>query len=418
MKSKILASFYKDEDGVIAIIFAILLPIIVSALALGAETGYWYFAKGQLQQVADISVRTAAINLQSSVKIKDVRNAVDKIAKENGLADTGLLLINHPPAYGHYSGNADYVEVVVELQKKRLFSSIFNSEPLMIGARSVARFSGGKEVCVLALSKSAEPAIQMNILSQIDLHECSMASNSRATMSIIQSIGSRLQAACIQATGGAHLLNTIVGCPKVKEYERPVTDPYADHIWIDTQNLPCRQPDFTKSGTTQLHPMDEIGDYRAMRICGGLRLSGNVKLSAGIYVIDGEELEADSTASVQGEDVTFVLENGAVIELGMLASLNLSAPKRGPLRGLLFIDQRLDDDTVHQIDARSVSNSIGAVYAPGSTVELKGLSPHSRPCIQVIADRVILSGIVNITSSCRDSGMRKLTMGREISLAE
>ena len=48
-------SLFLCDRGMAAVIAAILMPLVIGGLGLGAETGFWYMKKNRLQAAADVS---------------------------------------------------------------------------------------------------------------------------------------------------------------------------------------------------------------------------------------------------------------------------------------------------------------------------------------------------------------------------
>ena len=64
MKLAILRRFGEDRSGTILIMAALLLPIFVGALGLGAEVSFWYFTQRKIQNSADVAAYAGAVKLR------------------------------------------------------------------------------------------------------------------------------------------------------------------------------------------------------------------------------------------------------------------------------------------------------------------------------------------------------------------
>jgi hypothetical protein len=87
-----------------------------------------------------------------------------------------------------------------------------------------------------------------------------------------------------------------------------------------------------RGGTELLQP----GVY-----CGGLKITdgAEVTLSRGIYIVKDGPLIVDNGATLQGTDVAIYLKGiGANLTFDTDTTISLSAPKDGPLAGLLIFD--------------------------------------------------------------------------------
>jgi hypothetical protein len=77
--------------------------------------------------------------------------------------------------------------------------------------------------------------------------------------------------------------------------------------------------------------------------CGGLKVTNGsqVTLAQGEYIIDGAPLVVDGGSSLTGDYVGFYFRGSvATLKFASDTTINLSAPKLGPLAGILFFEDR------------------------------------------------------------------------------
>ena len=180
-------------------------------------------------------------------------------------------------------------------------------------------------------------------------------------------------------------------------------DPFAD--------LPVPPVDSTCQGTsaTVLQP----GTY-----CSGLRLSGTVTLSAGIYVISGGDLKINANADVTGDGVTIYLKCGAEVSMNGTAAVNLSAPTTGPYSGVLFYGDRTCSGGTNTFNGTAASSLTGALYFARQTVKYLGNFTGNGGCSQVVAGIIEWSGNTAIEQDCSSMGMRDIPAYQRVRLAE
>ena len=77
--------FYADKSGATAVIAAIMFPVVVGGLGLGAETGYWYLTQRKLQHAADLSGHAAGARLRAGDTKTQIDAAALNIATLSGL---------------------------------------------------------------------------------------------------------------------------------------------------------------------------------------------------------------------------------------------------------------------------------------------------------------------------------------------
>ena len=60
-RAGIAARFRRDRSGAYAVMFGLMTPVFIGALALGSETGLWYSTQEKMQGAADSSAISAAV---------------------------------------------------------------------------------------------------------------------------------------------------------------------------------------------------------------------------------------------------------------------------------------------------------------------------------------------------------------------
>ncbi len=430
----------KDERGTVAVIAAITFPVVVGAMGLGAETGYWYLKQRKLQHAADVSAHAAAVRLRAGDQRSALEVAAKHVASESGYSPAaGTLTIGPSSSPNANPGTQDRLEVVLTETRPRLFSSIFSKEPITMRARAVAQVEGGSIACVLALSGTKSGAVTVSGSASVDLTGCDVASNSNAAVSFLMSGSGSMAADCVHAVGGAV---TTIGfrlrrCEKVHENAPVSMDPYSSvpepYPWpgfaCDAGNKNIGSPGQTiLVKTTQMHP----SGVRVRCFPNGLDVKGTVELEPGLYIITGGTFTANggnpnatSAARLQVgapvnsyNGVTFYFAGDARLDLRGNVSLDLKAPTSGPYSGILFFGSRSQTGVSHAINGTSDSTLTGAIYTPASSLDYKGNSAMTTGCTQLIADTITFTGNSTMQSTCDSAGTRRLLADQTVSLIE
>ncbi len=416
-------AFAGNTSGSAAILAALMFPVVIGGMGLGAETGYWYFKQRELQHAADLAAHAAGTRKRAGDSGAELREAALEIAEKAGFSSaSGTLTINVPPVAGRYQGSTDAVEVVLTFNTPRLLSSIFSSDPVTMGAGAVTLVRGGQQACVLALSPSDSGAVTMAGSTTVNLNGCDLASNSLASNSVEMSGSASLSAGCVYAVGEIVETTrlTLTECAAVKEYAPVTADPYANVPEPQPSDVPC-------DGRTRLNDETATPTFMyqssvpAMHFCDGLRVTGTVVFEPGLYIISGGEFWANGNAAViQGAGVTFFLASTATARLNGTAALNLTAPTTGPYSGLVFFGDRSGTGLEHQVNGTSGSIVQGAVYFPASHVSFSGNSRTSggSGCTQVIGFTIELTGNSSLRSTCELSGTRTALANRFVRIVE
>ena len=155
---------------------------------------------------------------------------------------------------------------------------------------------------------------------------CNVHANSLSTTGVVVSGSAEVETPCLSSSGGVSVTDglTLTECavPYINADQAP--DPYADLPVPDTTG-PCKDAEHLRRrgrGVLRHHRPDAIK---------GMDIRRTVNMAPGVYVIDGGSLSVNSTATVNGSDVTFYLTNGATLSMNGGADVDLSAPNRGHL---------------------------------------------------------------------------------------
>ncbi len=196
---------WRDRRGVVAILVALALPMMIGFAGLGVETGLWYAMKWQNQSAADAAALSAALELGGGKGCQDYSKLAVYAAQQNGFtptsstfsncgsasncsgtsSDPARICVNNPPTTGPYSANTHAVEVTLSQRENTLLASVISGLSAMtIQSRSVALWSPGDPVCVLAKNQSADHPVRILAGATVNIPICWVASASTARNSI------------------------------------------------------------------------------------------------------------------------------------------------------------------------------------------------------------------------------------------
>jgi uncharacterized membrane protein len=146
------ARLLRDRSGAYGVMFGLMAPIFIGALALGSETGSWYSTQEAMQGAADSAAISAAVALNAgNTNLALQADAVSASYKfVNGTTGT-TVTVNNPPLSGPNVANTGAVEVIIKQPQKNLFSSLFLKSPVVIQGRAVA-VAGSSVTCFLLLA--------------------------------------------------------------------------------------------------------------------------------------------------------------------------------------------------------------------------------------------------------------------------
>jgi hypothetical protein len=102
--------------------------------------------------------------------------------------------------------------------------------------------------------------------------------------------------------------------------------------------------------------------------CGGLKIGKTAEVTAepGIYVLTGGSLKVSDSATLTGEYVSFYFHDDlSTLEFKSNTSIDLTAPKDGPMAGILFYENRgVLLGRTFLISSQNAHRLLGTIYLP------------------------------------------------------
>jgi len=394
--------------------FALAMPLVVGAGALGVETNYQYIQQTHLQVAADAAAYVGALDNRASATSSVVTADATAIATSNGWSSTaGTIQVNTPPTTGPNQVPAA-TEVVLSQNVPRFFTAYFNKGPMVIHARAVAIYTTAANACILALSKTASQAVNVHGNTTVTLVSCDVMANSIASDAVNIWGSAKLSTDCVVSAGGyansGGLTLTGPTCPSVVTQAPRAHDPYAG-LPTPPTGVSRTLPNMNPNSTTTLLP----GYYS-----GGMgSLQGNVTLSPGVYYVSGGNFDVASNAVVTGTDVTIYLAAGSQVTMNGTSHVTLAAPTSGTYSGILFFGDRAGaSSAINKFDGDSSSSLTGDLYFPTQSVTYQGNYSGIDGCTHVVADTVNWTGSATISVDCTKHGEGGIPARQSIKMVE
>jgi Flp pilus assembly protein TadG len=349
----LLAHFATNSKGNVAITFALVSFVLLGLVGAAVDFSIAANQKTDLQAAADTAALAAARELTiSDSYATHVATVAEQVARANlektlGRASIAITAALTPDGTG--------VEVKISQNVDSYFGQLYG-KPATIGVRAVASALGQK-VCVIGLDESASYTVSLDSNSQMTAKDCAVYSNSKSSSGLRSESNAVLRAQLICSAGGKvggaanYYPRPTTDCPAVK-------DPLASRAPPTVG--PCKDVGLViKEGFRTLSP----GTY-----CNGLTIDSNakVRLSPGVYVIKNGPLVVDSNAELEGDYVGLYFTGAnTYFRFNSNAKVRLSAPKDGPLAGLVFFEDRNNPiDAKFTITSNYTRNLVGTVYLP------------------------------------------------------
>ncbi|RWC92362.1 hypothetical protein EN794_028965 [Mesorhizobium sp. M00.F.Ca.ET.151.01.1.1] len=395
----------RSRSANVATIFALTLPIVVGAAGFGVETSYWYYNSLRLQATADAAAYAGALEQISGSDTPTIVAAATQSAATNGLG-AGTIVVNTPPASGPNTAKKA-VEVIVGQKLNRMFTLIFTQSQVPEQARAVALITDASKACLRALDPSASQSVLVSGSASMKLTGCVIMTNSIAQDAIKVQGSAALQADCLISAGGVVLNNPVTTiCKAPITQALPIPDPFAS-VPAPAASNPCQTLKNNKT-TQTIQP----GTY-----CSGMDLSGNVTLSPGVYVVQGN-LKINAGAVVTGSGVTIFMAGSSTVSMNGNATVTLSAPQSGTYSGMLFYGDRTGMAAQSTFNGTADSLLTGAIYFSKQQVNYLGNFSGKNGCTQVVADTIQWSGNSTINQDCSSLGMKDLPAAASVAIVE
>ena len=399
-------AFLSSRDGNIAIISALILPVIVGFCGLATETTYWYYRHRVIQGAADIAAYGGALVRRGGGSASDAETAATADAVANGWRQAmGAIDVNSPPASGSYQ-NERSVEVTLTENQPRYFTKLFfGNTTVPITVRAAATADEGGPACILGLNPTAASTVRMWGNGSANMNGCYVASNSTHDSGFEVGGSADLTVPCVYSSGGSNADSGLMltECSDVYTDYPPTPDPYA--------NVPA-PPIGSCGNMPNTNPLPP-GCYNGMTFNNGTRT-----LQGGVYVVNGGELRINGNATVNGNGVMFYLTNGATVRINGGATMNLTAATTGTYAGLLMYSNRSLTPGLSRFNGSSSTVLQGALYFPTSDVDFQGNFSGNYACLQIVADQITYTGSATFNNQCTGTGVQSISTVGGIALVE
>ncbi len=346
----------ENEGGNVALVFSLALPVFVAVTGLAIDSASFYNQQSSMQAVADSTALAVAKELHLFTEKPTTLEEAGRDKAEAMLAEKGLAGLKHTTGV-----TVDTKEGVAEVEivmhaNSFLPAEIWGESPIRVTAD--AHTYGDLRLCVLGLDGNADHTVALDKSAQMEAPECAVQSNSISPLGLSASRGSSLTAQFSCSAGGfngnddddegAFEPDPETDCPVLE-------DPLALRDEPTVGGCDYHKSHFNK-GTVSISP----GTY-----CGGIKITGKTTVTAepGVYIITGGDLRVSNNSSLQGEDVSFFFTDDAVINFKDKALIELSAPKDGPMAGILFFETRTAPPNRNfEISSDAARKLLGTIY--------------------------------------------------------
>jgi hypothetical protein len=388
----------KYQRGQAIILIVIGLVGLIGLTALAVDGGNAYSDRRQAQGAADSAAFAAALNKLNNGTATTLVQAGQAQAATNGYNNdniTNTVDVHDPPISGPYTGNSEYIQVIITSHVKTFFAPVVGISQVTNTVQAVAHakpaipnlpYYGGNSI--VGLAPSGCDAVELCGSSQLQIWGSGVYSNSSDSCGLEFKGGKQNQVTLYSGpfamaapgyTVSGNPQITSSGGFKVNQTQYPYP-PSPD-------SLP--NPTCSTNGALGANGTLSPGNFGTASNPQAFPPSGATTLSAGTYCVYGD-FNVNANQTLTGTGVTVVMETGAIHWNGS-SQVTLSGPTSGDLQGLT-IYAPLSNTSVMVINGNTNVNLTGTVLMPGAALSYNGDAQIQKHNLQFIAKTVQLCG--------------------------
>jgi hypothetical protein len=401
-------------QALIVIVFAIIGLVGITALAV--DGGNAFVQTRRAQTAADSAALGGAL---ARIKGEDWVATTYAIAAQHGFEHNGTstgVAVNSPPANGPYQGDVEYIQVIIGARTRAYFAGVVGVPEIRTTVQAVARTKSSeiKEIldgsAVISLARTSDCASKKafwvhseatlsvrggNVFINSDNEECALIEQGSG--------GIRIIGGEVVIVGGARIQKPQLITPFPPQ-TGAVSISYPPPFFMP--NVGCSEEAEISMDGKSMSPGDWEEDFPP---------SGVLSLEPGKYCLQGDFIIGDGK-SLEGKNVVFSVDAGRVRWSGH-ATINLDAPRTGPLAGLLLYVPP-DNHSYLALNMDAQSGVKGTILAPGAQIRLNGSRSSTGFHSQIIAYRIEVDGTSNIEVAYLDEQNWDAITMPEIELAQ
>ncbi len=328
IQSRILSNPYLRR-GMVAVLMAVLLPVVVGVMALALDGGLIYLQRRQAQSVADAAALAGAYQLYNGSNFSVAQSAAIAIGTQNGFTISSSNVTQ--PQSG-------YIAVSATSSQPRLFSSLWGAGTLSISASATARgkLAPYSTAAILVLATSGT-SVTLSGTTSVTASNGSIVVDSTSSSSILTSGSPSITTPVLDLSGGILHSGSNPNNATVTNTSQPNTpDPLLGIGAPSSSGMTVQSSSaIVLSGSTSrtLNP----GVYT-----GGIAMSGSssLTLNPGIYYINGGGINMSGPSSISGDGVFIYNTGRGGINLSGTGTISLSPMSSGTYAGITIFQDR------------------------------------------------------------------------------
>ena len=202
---KVYRSQLRQDSGVVGVVVVLLLPALIVTMGLVLDLGFAFYYKRTMQTAADAGAYGGAYAIQRKEYDQVTINALYD-ASMNGFDGSWgeTRTVNNPPSSGKYSGNSDFVEMIISEDLPMFFIPVLGNRQMTVTARAVAGVFSAT-ACVYVLDGNDSKAFEVSSGSELYAPNCVVKVHSCDSEALSVTRGSSMTAHKIEVCGQTNL---------------------------------------------------------------------------------------------------------------------------------------------------------------------------------------------------------------------
>lgn len=359
---------HTSERGQVLVIIVMTMFGLMGITGLAIDGSRAYSDRRQAQNAADTAALAAALAYVRTPG-EDWTAVGFSRAASNGYGNnetTNFVDVYHPPIEGPYTGNTNYVQVIITSHLGTLFGRVIGIEQVTNTVNAVARVDpptqtelyDGHAVVGLAPYACKAVTFQGNANSTLTGGGLFVNSDCDKAAFFNNSSSASLTAPSLTVVGDIVHKDGALNIGTITENAQDQSRPYPPREYI-LPNPECEE-NATKNGDT-LTPGNWSGTFPP---------AGVKYLESGVYCVNSGDFKLNGGDYLEGHGVFIWMESGGVHWNGG-ATVKLYAPDTGPYQGFLLYLPITNTSGV-TINGNSGSGLEGTILAPASPIDIQG----------------------------------------------
>lgn len=364
--------FDADERGSVALAFAVALSAILIAAGIGIDHCRKLALEAKLQQAIDSAV-LAGVKTDAQSRETKARSLFDANLAASDAENISASFSS--PSADNFSGQASATIPTT-------LTGLLGVNTLNVAVNATAEATGGGDVCILAVSKTASQQILLNSGAKVDAPACELHAKSTGSNTAVFNAGTTINTSRTCLAGNSVLDNGGTH-PNVEKNCAAASDPFAGNLPVPASSVCTLSNGNYNGGNVTLSP----GVY-----CGWFNFNNapNVTFNPGLYVIQGGGWNV-SGGNWTGSGVTFYFADTSKIQFNSAVATVLSPPTSGTYANILMYEKQGLAISPFVLDDSRNMKLAGLVYLPSRDVTFNSGSQLTSKSISLVINTLILN---------------------------